>query len=191
MEFLPEMQLGWLNGWLPLAGFYAVFGVLMLVFPRAVVLKLYDISGWSRAQFRLSLAGKPFALASLALIIFTPLKLGQPVFWIGGGLFVLGYVGMLVALFNYAGTPADQPVEKGLYRYSRNPQWLSLLAMLLGSAIAVGSGLAVGLLLVAAGFYHFRILGEERSCLARYGESYRAYLQRVPRYLGLGQGVTP
>jgi protein-S-isoprenylcysteine O-methyltransferase Ste14 len=46
----------------------------------------------------------------------------------------------------------------------------------------VGSGLALLLFAISAGFYHFRILGEERACLASYGESYRNYMQSVPRY---------
>jgi protein-S-isoprenylcysteine O-methyltransferase Ste14 len=29
---------------------------------------------------------------------------------------------------------------------------------------------------------HFGILAEEEVCLRRYGESYRAYMEQVPRY---------
>jgi protein-S-isoprenylcysteine O-methyltransferase Ste14 len=28
-----------------------------------------------------------------------------------------------------------------------------------------------------------RIVAEEKACLQQYGESYRSYMQRVPRYL--------
>jgi protein-S-isoprenylcysteine O-methyltransferase Ste14 len=31
---------------------------------------------------------------------------------------------------------------------------------------------------------HGRVLAEEEACLKRYGETYRAYMQRVPRYFG-------
>jgi protein-S-isoprenylcysteine O-methyltransferase Ste14 len=87
-----------------------------------------------------------------------------------------------VALFNFRNTPAGQPVTSGLYRISRNPQWVTLFAMLLGACIAIGSWTAVILLLIAAVFYHFRIRGEERACLAHYGEPYQELLDRVPRY---------
>ena len=39
------------------------------------------------------------------------------------------------------------------------------------------------LLLVVAGFSHLRILGEENACLQQYGEAYREYMRRTPRYL--------
>ena len=183
MEFLPAMQWGWLNGWLPIAVFYLVFAILMLVFPRLVVKKLYDISRWTREQRILSLLGKPFAIACLVLITLTPLKIGHPVFPIGLSIYGLGFIGMLVALFNYRNTPPGEPVTRGLYRVSRNPQWLTLATMFAGASIAVGSGIAFLFIAIAAVFYHFRILGEERSCQMRYGESYLAYTQQVPRYL--------
>jgi protein-S-isoprenylcysteine O-methyltransferase Ste14 len=184
MEFLPTIRLGWLNGWIPLAMFYLPFGFLMLIWPKEIVKKLYAVSGWSRTERIMSLAGKPFALVCLGLLIFTPLKLWQPVFWLGGGIFLTGFLVMFIALFNYRNTPANQAVERGLYRYSRNPQWFGLMLMFLGSGVMIGSWLAVLLMLGAMIFYHFRILGEERACLAAYGEPYRQYLERVPRYFG-------
>jgi protein-S-isoprenylcysteine O-methyltransferase Ste14 len=89
---------------------------------------------------------------------------------------------MMIALFNFRNTPSNAPVTQGLCRISRNPQWISLATMFLGSCIAIGSWLAIFLLLIAVVFYHFRILGEERACLNRFGEPYQNYLKRVPRY---------
>ena len=179
MELVPTLKL---NGWLPLAAFYLVFGVLMLVSPREVVARLFSVSGWTRRQQLLSAAGKPFSLASLGLLIFTPLKVGEPLLLIGGALFAAGFLGMMAALLSFRRTPAGQPVTGGLYRVSRNPQWVTLFTMFLGTCIATGSWAAFALLLVGAGFYHFRILGEETACLKQYGEPYRQYLARVPRY---------
>jgi protein-S-isoprenylcysteine O-methyltransferase Ste14 len=182
MELWPALELGWLNGWLMLGSFYLVFGILMLMSPSAVVKRLFAVSGWSREQRILSAVGKPFSLACIVLIVLTPLQVGQAVFVVGMIVFAVGFVGMMSALIVFGRTPLDQPVTGGLYRISRNPQWVSLALMLLGTCIAVGSWTAVLLLLVATVFYHFRILGEERACLKRYGEPYRQFLERVPRY---------
>jgi len=182
MEWTPALKLGWLNGWLMLASFYLVFGVLMLVFPKDVVAKLFAISGWTRRQRVLWAAGKPFTFSCLGLIVFTPLKIGRDVFVIGSVLFGVGFVGMIVSLFNFRNTPVDRPVRRGLYRVSRNPQWVSLASMFVGTCVAIGSWTALLLFSVAAVFYHFRIRGEERACLESYGESYREYVERVPRY---------
>jgi protein-S-isoprenylcysteine O-methyltransferase Ste14 len=183
MEWLPALKIGWFNGWLMLAVFYLIFGILMLLFPKDAVINLFRVSGWSKQQRILSSIGKLFSLTCLGIIIFSPLKIGQGIFLAGGVLFILGFATMIVALFNYRNTAPDQPVTQGLYRVSRNPQWISLATMLLGTCIAIGSWAAIILLLIAVVFYHFRILGEERACLHRYGEAYQNYLKRVPRYI--------
>jgi protein-S-isoprenylcysteine O-methyltransferase Ste14 len=185
MQWLPELKLGWLNGWLLLAAFYLVFGALMLSFPKDVVLRLYSVAGWSRQQRILSSMGKVFSLSCLGILILSPLKIGHGLFAAGVTLFALGFGGMMLALWNYRSAPAGRPATQGLYRLSRNPQWISLATMLLGTCVAVGSWAAITLLLIAAAFYHFRILGEERTCLNRYGEPYQSYMRRVPRYLWL------
>jgi protein-S-isoprenylcysteine O-methyltransferase Ste14 len=183
LEWLPALKLGWFNGWFMLAVFYLIFSFLMLLFPKDVVVKLFSISGWSRQQRILFSIGKLFSFSCLGIIIFSPLKIGQGIFVTGGVVFLLGFVGMMVALFNFRNTAPDQPVTQGFYRVSRNPQWMSLATMILGTCIAIGSWAAIILLLIAAVFYHFRILGEERACLNRYGEVYQNYLKRVPRYV--------
>ena len=83
MQWLPELRLSWLNGWLLLAAVYIVFGVLMLIFPRDVVARLYSVAHWSRRQRWLSALGKLFSLSCLAIIILSPLKLGAAVFFLG------------------------------------------------------------------------------------------------------------
>jgi len=183
MELFPTLTLGWINGWLMLAAFYLVFGIALLIFPQPVVKRLYDVSGWSRQQRLVNLIGKPFALADMTLVVFTPLKVGQPVFVVGLVVFAIGFAGMISALISFRRTPLDQPVTEGLYRISRNPQWVSLFLLMLGIGIAIGSWTVLLLLLVTTVFYHFRILGEERACAKHYGEPYKEFLQRVPRYL--------
>ena len=121
MEWLPELKLGWFNGCLLLGTVYLIFGVLMLLFPKDIVAKLFSVSGWSRQQVILSAIGKPFALTCLGIIIFSPLKIGQNVFMIGCIVFLIGFAGMMIALFNFRNTPSNQPVTQGLYRFSRNP----------------------------------------------------------------------
>ncbi|MCL4528483.1 MAG: DUF1295 domain-containing protein [Chloroflexi bacterium] len=182
MEWSPELKLGWLNGWLMLGGFYLIFGAFLLFIPKDIVAKLFSVSGWSRQQVIFSTLGKPFSLACLGILVSSPLKIGQTVFIAGGFVFLIGFTGMMIALLNFRNTPSDQPVTQGLYRISRNPQWISLATMFLGGCVAVGSWLAICLLLIAVIFYHFRILGEEQACLNRYGEPYQNYLKRVPRY---------
>ena len=52
MTLFPPLQLGWLNGWIPVVVFYGVFLVLLRIFPKETVERLYDDSGWTLDQAR-------------------------------------------------------------------------------------------------------------------------------------------
>jgi protein-S-isoprenylcysteine O-methyltransferase Ste14 len=185
MELFPRPGIGWLNGWIPLAVLYLVFGIVLLLLPKDVVARLYDRSRWSRRQKVISAAGKLLAVAVLVLVILTPLKVGRGVLVVGMVLYILGLAGFIVALINFRDAPADQPATLGLYGLSRNPQQVSLLLASLGMALMIGSWFVVLFLLVGTVSTHRRFLAEERACLAQYGESYQRYMEQVPRYFKL------
>jgi protein-S-isoprenylcysteine O-methyltransferase Ste14 len=182
MELIPELKIGWLNGWLPVVILGITDGVLFLSFPKEVVHRLWDRSGWSPQQRAATLAGKLSALACLVLLALTPLKIGRLVFWIGSLLVVFGLVGLVRALLDFRNTPPGVPVRRGLYRISRHPQIVMASLVLLGACIAVGSWLAVGFWAVARLLEHLGIVAEEEICLRQYGEAYAAYLKQAPRY---------
>ncbi|MGD8814579.1 MAG: methyltransferase [Anaerolineales bacterium] len=165
-----------------MALYNGVYGILLLSFKRQVVARLYDRSRWSRKEKTLSASGKFFILAWFVLAIFTPLKIGNAVFTIGITLWFLGLVGFVIALLHFNATPLDQPVTRGFYRWSRNPQQISIFIAYVGISLAIGSWLALLLISVGIIWGHIRILAEEQTCLANYGEAYRDYMARVPRY---------
>jgi len=183
MELLPALRIGWLNGWIPWGLLVLVEGLLLKVFPRDVAARLFDRSGWSRKQAAFTVVGKLFSLACLVLIVFTPLKAGSGVFVVGVALYLLGLAGLVVALFDFRNTPLGQPVTRGLYTVSRHPQIVMLFVSFLGMCLVIGSWLAVLALVMSKVLQHYGILAEEEVCLAQYGESYRDYMKRVPRYL--------
>ena len=183
MSLFPPLSLGWLNGWLPIAVFYSSFLFLLKLFPKETVDRLYDDSGWTLDMARPAKIGLPFALAAMVLILFSPLKIGQPVFSIGLALALVGQAGFIYSLHSFNITPLDEPVTDGLYRISRNPQWVTFAVVMLGFSLMVGSWTVMALLAVRIVMNHFRILGEERALEEQYGESYRDYKNAVPRYL--------
>jgi protein-S-isoprenylcysteine O-methyltransferase Ste14 len=82
--------------------------------------------------------------------------------------------------------PVDPPKElvvSGLYRYTRNPMYNGVLAILLGLAWLFRSA---GVLEYAAGtfvaFTLFVLLYEEPALARRFGDSYAAYRRAVPRW---------
>lgn len=50
MELIPALESGWLNGWILLSLLCLIEGILLWVFPKDVVARLFDRSGWSRMQ---------------------------------------------------------------------------------------------------------------------------------------------
>jgi len=182
MELVPALKFGWLNGWLLLAFDFLIQGSLLLIFPKDVVARLFDRSGWSPKQRSFTIIGKVFSLACLILIILTPLKIHSSVFIVGLILYAIGLAGLVAAMLNFKDTPQNQPVTKGVYRISRHPQIVALFVIFLGICVAIGSGAALFMLVMSKLLQHFGILAEEEVCLRRYGESYRAFTARVPRY---------
>ena len=182
MELIPALEIGWLNGWIPICLLYLILGILRWAFPKDVVERLWDKSGRSKRRKVFIYIGILLSFVYFGLIIFTPLKIGANVFIPGIILFALGLAGFVIALFNFKNAPLDQPVTRGLYRISRHPQQLMFFTAFFGICIAIGSWLALFIQIVSSLFLHFRILAEEKACLERYGDSYRSYMKRVPRY---------
>ncbi|MCD4753031.1 MAG: isoprenylcysteine carboxylmethyltransferase family protein [Anaerolineaceae bacterium] len=184
MELIPTLQLGWLNGWTLVCLLYMVFGTLLAAFPKDVRARLfyYDRSHWNKKQRVSYFMGRVSVLVYLVLVIFTPLRTGTSVFIPGVLLFTFGLAGFIIALSNFKNMSANQPATEGLYRISRHPQVLMLFISGVGICIAIGSWLALLILIIAKFFGHFRTLAEEEACLVQYGDSYRNYMKRVPRY---------
>ncbi len=184
MELFPALEVGWFNGWILLVVLYGIFGMLLLFFPKAVVARLYayDRLRWSKKQRAYHVIGKLLILVNIVLTILTPLKVGSTVFILGVILFAIGLTGFAIALLNFKNTPLNQPITKGLYGISRHPQALMLLVAGVGISIAIGSSIALLLVVTASLFGRSRILAEERALLMQYGDSYRDYMEHVPRY---------
>lgn len=82
-------------------------------------------------------------------------------------------------------SPPRHLVTHGLYRYSRNPMYLGVVLILIGWALAYPSwrlGVYAGAVALA---FHLRVLLGEEPVLARdFGEEWRTYCRRTPRWLG-------
>jgi len=120
-------------------------------------------------------------------------------FWpriiVGGALFAVGGLAALMAerTFHRVGTnvppwkPALVLAIGGIYEKIRNPMYMGLGLLVGGIGVALNSGWTLVLLVPAALLMHYGVvLREERYLSAKFGEPYRAYLARVPRY-GLGR----
>ena len=79
--------------------------------------------------------------------------------------------------------PSLKLATDGLYARIRNPMYLGLALLVGGLGVALASDWTLVMLLPAAFVIHFGVVKrEERYLEAKFGDAYRAYRQRVPRY---------
>jgi len=188
MEIFPELQMGFLNGWLPLVLYLVGFLISIALFTKESRIWLFNNPKTDKigAARLLRLFGQLAMVVFILLMIASPLRIDRPVFLIGAVVYAVGYLFVMSALHYFRLTPVNQPVMNGPYRISRNPQWVGLFLVLLGSALATGVWLYIGVVLMVGMIYHIQIIDEEKTCKAKYGESYCDYMKRVPRYLLIG-----
>ena len=105
--------------------------------------------------------------------------IGAPVMAGGLGLTVYGY--HFLGLDNTYGRSAGL-VTRGIYAYSRNPQYITSVLGTIGLGLTFDSPIALILAAVLLGLYTLFALNEERWLYARYGEPYADYTARVPRF---------
>lgn len=183
MELFPSLRLGWLNGWIFLPILYLSTEGLAKRLPKDISARLFDHGAWTRREEVIALfAGIP-TLVFFVVLILTPLRMGSPLWVVGTVVFMVGSAACAHSIWMFARTPEGEPVTRGLYRVSRNPQTVGMFVANSGACLAIGSWTALFVVLVWQMFLHVRILAEERTCLAKYGESYRQYMAHVPRYL--------
>ncbi len=113
--------------------------------------------------------------------------------WVGVWLLAngLGLAGWCVHLFNVKGRgtplPLDPPtqfVAQGPYLFVRNPMALGLFLTLAGQAVLYQSRAVLCYLAAVALLMHLYVRFIEEPELAhRFGSSYRAYQQQVPRWI--------
>lgn len=89
------------------------------------------------------------------------------------------------------GTQNQRLTTNGIYRWSRNPQYLGYLLLLGGSALARRSLTALTLAGLVGVAYQRWIPVEERQLTALHGRPYIAYLARTHRWWGRGREDSP
>ncbi len=187
MSLIPAFEIGLWNAWI-----FMFLDVLTFpLFIRIVKGRAPEeegksqISAISRTKRITLYSSKTIYIPAFIYSIFLPLKLGTVWFYVGLPITLIGFIGGIIVILNWAASPRGKPVTNGLYRYSRHPMYVTAFVFFLGVSIATASWvfLLFTILLIAASFYFAPL--EEQSCLEKYGDSYREYMDRTPRYIGL------
>jgi protein-S-isoprenylcysteine O-methyltransferase Ste14 len=137
-------------------------------------------------------------LPLVLLLVFIPGRRSAPL-WIAGAVLVL--TGECLRLWGVrhigviSRTRSDRLgplVASGPFAYVRNPLYIGNIAVWTGFALSAGlPWLALALVALLAFEYHAIVRWEERLLESRLGETYRAYVSQVPRWLPIGGGSPP
>jgi len=109
---------------------------------------------------------------------------------VGAALFLGGAVVIYLGRYAYGsqqrvyGLLEDELIQHGIYRRTRNPQYVGYSGMFLGAAIAAGSGLAMLSALAFMAIIHVFITWVEEPHMRRtFGDAFGQYAQKVRRYV--------
>ena len=110
--------------------------------------------------------------ASFIYSIFLPSKLSIVWFYVGLFIYWVGMIFLTIAVINFATTPVDKPVTRGVFRISRNPMYVSWFLIYIGIGIACGSWIFLLIAIVFIILQHILVITEGRMCLKKFGDEY-------------------
>jgi len=117
-----------------------------------------------------------------------PARYGSGAAIVAGAILGLGW--RAVVLFRRSGQsenpwkPTPSLVERGPFRFTRNPMYLQMLLVCLGFAVLLWNAWILALIPLAAGILQrFAILPEEAYLERKFGDAYLAYKRRVRRWI--------
>lgn len=171
-------------------------GLLLLlpfVFIRFGLLSILSQEGVGRAAHfappvgREKIAYWVYQISNVAILVcvfflkikFTPTWL----FCAGAAIYGAGVLLLTASICNFA-KPAQNGFNRtGLYKFSRNPMYVSYFVFFLGYVALAQSLIFLAIVLVFQLSAHFIILSEERWCIQKFGDEYCQYMKQVRRYV--------
>ncbi len=127
----------------------------------------------------------PHLVLGYSMPLFPPPR--TPVQWTGYGLMVLGVILALVPLRRFSsrmvvGIDTKRLITSDIYRFSRNPQYTGYALFPLGYAMIGHTFLAYAGVALFVVLMHLTVLVEEEHLERRFGDEYRRYRAKTPRY---------
>ena len=184
MSLVPAFQIGLWNAWI-----FMLYDLLAVPFYVRILKSRGPASpaesDLSKTEGILFLSSHAIFFATLIYSVFLPLKLGTMWFYVGVPIASIGLVTRTIVFANWATTPRHEPVTKGLHRYSRHPMYLTAFLYYVGVSIASASWLFLLLLVVYTVGLLVGAEREEQGCLEKYGDAYREYMNRAPKWIGI------
>jgi protein-S-isoprenylcysteine O-methyltransferase Ste14 len=187
--------------WWNAVGALTIVVLIAMVLTRVAILRREGIAAMKfgaidKSDFLIP----PFALFYLYLVLAAALHwptvihnvlfVSPALAWLGVALCAAGIALMLVTLASFGtsfrvGIDVDEPdalVTSGIFAFTRNPIYVAFGIVLLGELLILPHWILLVYLVAGIALFHRQVLREEQYLASRYGEAYRSYCERVPRY---------
>jgi len=183
MSLIPAFELGSLNAWI-----FILPMIIIFVLGPKILGKRGREEGSSVPKKAKTASNLyfPILLLSYAYSIFLPLRLNTIWFVIGLLIYFLVMLFLVLGFLNLATTPVNELSTRGVYGISRNPLYFG--EVLVSISIGIASLSWVFLLMTIAKLLsiHCYVVGaEEPFLIEKYGDKYREYMNRTPRWIGI------
>lgn len=191
MSIIPELTVGLQTAWWFSAIYIIGNLIIMFIFPKESWSRFFGGSDSEFTKNKNEVRRKIEDVVShicwfglIVYAIFVPIKFGTIYFYLGLAIFIIGMLLYEISLINYTSTPVGKPVTRGLYKISRNPIYVFDYVLWIGIGVLTASWIVLLVKTIGSIAQHYLIIEEEYFCLEKYGESYKNYMQKIPRYLG-------
>lgn len=188
MSFIPAFKIGVWNAWIFIVPYMLVnFGLTFLLNAfKDRKSTFWAFPSYTRLERMYLLLFYVIMVGLSVYSVFLPLATGTVWFYAGLSVYLLGFAFLILTMLTFTATPVDKPNTTGIYRISRHPWYIGLFAIYIGTGIACASWvyLLVSLIWLAA-IRNCLMIVEERECCERFGDAYREYMNRTPRWIGI------
>jgi len=186
MSFTPAFEIGIWNAWI-LTVFMLLIGMAPAFFINKERAKqLENMPPYNKVEKISVLATHAFIMPAVAIYsIFLPLKLDTVWLYTGIPVCFIGGILMLIAYISITDTPSDKPTTRGAYHISRHPLYVGQFLIYAGMGLACASWVLLLFAIAWMLLWQIAISAEERDLVEKYGEYYREYMNRTPRWIGI------
>jgi len=184
MNLIPDFEIGILNAW--------VFMIWLIILPFLTKLIIKDKNTSKKLRTSVPVKyEKELNIMSMSVVIFTflysiflPFKYNTFWFYIGVIFFLIGIMIYISAIFYFRNVNANEFFNKGPYRFSRHPVYISMIFIFVSVIFSCLSWVIFILLLFLLFHLIIAVPAEEKYCIKKYGNEYKEYLKKTPRWIG-------
>ena len=183
MSAIPVFEIGVWNAWIFMLYHFLPMPILMITNKEGMQDAMKSSSKLERKLYG---PGWILWFAVFVYSIFLPMRLGTMWFYVGLPIALIGTIAYTIVTVTFITTPINkEPLARGLYRYSRHPMYVTQFVMFVGVGIACASWVFLLFTAINTIFSLALVTSEEHHCLDKYGDAYRDYMNKTPRWIGL------